>query len=72
MPPLADPGERRGQALLSLTQSTALLVFSNVLGALAHLTSATTTMITCAAIVSAAALTAAFIPAIRTVQQPAS
>lgn len=61
----------RIQALLSLAQSAALLVFNNVLGAVAHLTSATGAMITCASIVSACALAALLVPAIRHASAPA-
>jgi MFS family permease len=55
----------RIQALLSLAQSAALLVFNNVLGAVAHATSAAGAMITCASIVSTCALAALLTPAIR-------
>jgi Major Facilitator Superfamily len=61
----------RIQALLSLAQSAALLVFNNVLGAVAHLTSATGAMITCASIVSACALAALLVPVIRHASAPA-
>jgi hypothetical protein len=61
----------RIQALLGLAQSAALLVFNNVLGAVAHLTSASGAMITCASIVSACALAALLVPAIRHATAPA-
>lgn len=61
----------RIQALLSLAQSAALLVFNNVLGAIAHLTSPAGAMITCAAIVSTCALAALIVPAIRHASTPA-
>ena len=60
----------RIQSLLSLAQSAALLVFNNVLGAVAHLTSATGAMITCASTVSACALAALLVPAIRHASVP--
>jgi len=61
----------RIQALLGLAQSAALLVFNNVLGAVAHLTSASGAMITCASIVSACTLAALLVPAIRHASAPA-
>ena len=61
----------RIQALLSLAQSAALLVCSNVLGAVAHAASATGVMITCASVVSACALAALLVPAIRHASAPA-
>lgn len=60
----------RIQALLSLVQSGALLVFNNVLGAVAHAASATGAMITCASIVGVCALTALLVPTIRHVAAP--
>jgi hypothetical protein len=57
----------RIQALLSLAQSAALLVFNNVLGLIAHAASAADAMITCASAVSACALAALLVPAIRRV-----
>jgi hypothetical protein len=57
----------RIQALLSLAQSAALLVFDNVLGLIAHAASAADAMITCASAVSACALVALLVPAIRRV-----
>lgn len=62
----------RVQALLSLAQSGALLVFNNVLGAVAHVGSATDAMITCAAIVCGCALVAVAVPAIRHVGAPSA
>jgi hypothetical protein len=61
----------RIQALLSLAQSGVLLIFNNVLGAVAHLASATGAMFTCAAIVTACAVTAFLVPAIRDAGTPA-
>jgi len=61
----------RIQALLSLAQSAALLVFNSVLGAVAHAASATGAMITCASVVSACALAALLVPAIRHASAPA-
>jgi hypothetical protein len=55
----------RIQSLLSLAQSAALLVFNNVLGAVAHVASAAGAMITCASIVFACALAAVLVPTIR-------
>lgn len=55
----------RVQALLVLAQSAALLVFNNVLGAVAHVASAAGAMITCASIVFACALVAVLVPTIR-------
>jgi MFS family permease len=55
----------RIQSLLSLTQSSALLVTNNLLGAVAHAASATAAMICCAAVVTLCALVAGFAPAIR-------
>jgi hypothetical protein len=60
----------RIQALLSLAQSAALLVFNNVLGAVAHSISATGAMITCASVVMAGALAALPAPAIRSAAAP--
>jgi MFS family permease len=57
----------RVQALLSLAQSAALLVFNNVLGVVAHVASASDAMITCASIVFACALAAVVVPTIRRV-----
>jgi MFS family permease len=62
----------RIQALLSLAQSAALLVFNNVLGAIAHITSPASAMITCASIVFSCALVAILAPAIRHAGIPAS
>jgi hypothetical protein len=61
----------RIQALLSLAQSAALLVFNNVLGVIAHSASAADAMITCASAVSACALVALLAPAIRRTGPPA-
>jgi MFS family permease len=61
----------RIQALLSLAQSAALLIFNNVLGLVARQASATGAMITCAAMVTACALTALLVPAIRHIGPPA-
>ena len=61
----------RIQAILGLAQSAALLVFNNVLGAVTHLTSAAGAMITCGSIVSACALAALLVPAIRQAGAPA-
>jgi len=60
----------RVQALLSLAQSAALLIFNNVLGVIAHVGSATTAMTTCACVVAACALTALAAPAIRRIGLP--
>ena len=60
----------RVQALLSLVQSGALLVFNNLLGAVAHAASAAGAMITCASIVGVCALIALLVPAIRHVAVP--
>jgi hypothetical protein len=57
----------RIQALLSLAQSAALLVFDNVLGLIARTASAADAMITCASAVGACALVALLVPAIRRV-----
>ncbi len=61
----------RIQALLSLAQSVALLVFNNVLGVIAHSGSAAAAMITCASAVGACALVALLAPAIRHTGLPA-
>ena len=61
----------RIQALLSLAQSAALLVFNNVLGVIAHSASAADAMITCASAVSSCALVALLAPAIRRTGPPA-
>jgi hypothetical protein len=61
----------RVQALLGLAQSAALLAFNNVLGAIAHAASAAGAMITCASVVSACALAALLVPAIRHASAPA-
>jgi hypothetical protein len=61
----------RIQALLSLAQSAALLVFNNVLGVIAHSASAADAMITCASAVSVCALVALLAPAIRHTSPPA-
>jgi MFS family permease len=55
----------RVQALLILVQSAALLVFNNVLGAVAHAASPSWAMITCASVISGCALAAVLVPAIR-------
>ena len=55
----------RVQALLSLAQSGAVLVFYNLLGAIAHADSAAGAMVTCAVIVAACALAAVAAPPIR-------
>jgi MFS family permease len=60
----------RVQALLSLAQSGALLVFNNVLGAIAHAASPSWAMITCASVISACALAALLVPAIRNARPP--
>jgi hypothetical protein len=60
----------RVQALLVLTQSAALLIFNNVLGAVARAASPASAMITCAAVISACALAALLVPAIRRARQP--
>jgi hypothetical protein len=60
----------RIQALLSLAQSGALLIFNNVLGAVAHVASAAGAMITCASIVFGCALVAIAVPTIRRVGAP--
>ena len=60
----------RVQALLVLVQSAALLVFNNVLGAVAHAASPAWAMITCAAVISTCALAALLVPAIRNASQP--
>jgi hypothetical protein len=62
----------RVQALLSLAQSGAVLVFYNVLGAIAHADSATGAMVTCAAVVAVCALVAVLAPAIRRIGLPRS
>jgi len=62
----------RVQALLVLVQSAALLVFNNVLGAVAHVASPTWAMLTCASVISACALAALLVPAIRHAGQRAS
>ena len=54
----------RVQALLVLVQSAALLVFNNVLGAVAHVASPAWAMLTCASVISACALAALLVPAI--------
>jgi MFS family permease len=61
----------RIQALLSLAQSGALLVFNNVLGAVAHVASAAAATLTCAAIVTVCALVAFVVPGIRNASTPA-
>jgi MFS transporter len=60
----------RVQALLSLAQSGAVLVFYNLLGAIAHTDSATGAMLTCAAVVLACALAAVLAPPIRRIGPP--
>jgi MFS family permease len=60
----------RVQALLVLVQSAALLVFNNVLGAVAHAASPAWAMITCASVISACALAALLVPPIRHASQP--
>ncbi|MCW2929582.1 MAG: putative arabinose efflux permease, family [Actinomycetia bacterium] len=60
----------RIQALLSLAQSGVLLAFNNVLGAVAHAASPAAAMITCASAVSACALAALLVPAIRHARSP--
>ena len=60
----------RVQALLGLAQSGALLVFDNVLGAVAHAASPSWAMITCASVISGCALAALLAPAIRTARPP--
>lgn len=55
----------RVQALLSLAQSGALLVFNNVLGAIAQAASPAGAMIVCASVISACAVAALLVPAIR-------
>ncbi len=60
----------RVQALLSLAQSGALLVFNNVLGAIAHAASPSWAMITCASVISACALAALLVPTIRNARPP--
>jgi MFS family permease len=60
----------RVQALLVLVQSAALLVFNNVLGAVAHVASPAWAMIMCSSVVSASALAAILVPAIRHTRQP--
>jgi len=61
----------RVQALLSLAQSGAVLVFYNLLGAIAHADSATGAMVTCAFVVLACALAAVLAPPIRRIGPPA-
>jgi MFS family permease len=60
----------RIQALLTLAQSAALLVFNNVLGAVAHAASPASAMITCASVVTACALSASAVPSIRHARPP--
>lgn len=60
----------RVQALLVLAQSGALLIFNNVLGAVAHAASPDWAMITCASVISACALAALMVPAIRQARPP--
>ena len=60
----------RVQALLVLAQSAALLIFNNVLGAVAHAASPARAMITCASVISACALAALLVPAIRNARPP--
>jgi len=60
----------RVQALLVLVQSGALLVFNNVLGAVAHAASPSWAMITCASVITACALAALLAPAIRDARSP--
>lgn len=60
----------RVQALLILVQSAALLIFNNVLGAVAHVASPAWAMITCASVISAGALAALLVPAIRHARRP--
>jgi MFS family permease len=60
----------RVQALLSLAQSGAVLVFYNLLGAVAHADSATGAMMTCAFVVLACALAAVLAPPIRRIGPP--
>jgi MFS family permease len=60
----------RVQALLSLAQSGAVLVFYNVLGAIAHADSATGAMVTCAFVVLACALAAVLAAPIRRIAPP--
>lgn len=60
----------RVQALLVLVQSAALLIINNVLGAVAHAASPAWAMITCASVISACALAALHMPAIRHARQP--
>jgi MFS family permease len=60
----------RVQALLVLVQSAALLICNNVLGAVAHAASPAWAMTTCASFVSAGALAALLVPAIRHTRQP--
>ena len=62
----------RIQALLSLAQSGALLIFNNVLGAVAHVAPASGVVITCASIVFGCALVAIAVPTIRRVGAPVS
>ncbi|MGH3396468.1 MAG: MFS transporter [Streptosporangiaceae bacterium] len=60
----------RVQALLVLVQSAALLIFNNVLGAVAHAASPASAMITCASVISACALAALLVPPIRHASRP--
>jgi hypothetical protein len=60
----------RVQALLSLAQSGAVLVFYNLLGAIAHADSATGAMVTCAFVVLACALAAVLAAPIRRIVPP--
>lgn len=55
----------RVQALVVLVQSAALLIFNNVLGAVAHVASPAWAMLTCASVISACALAALLVPSIR-------
>jgi hypothetical protein len=60
----------RVQSLLVLAQRAALLIFNNVLGAVAHQASPARAMITCASVISACALAALLMPPIRHARQP--
>jgi hypothetical protein len=62
----------RVQALLSLAQSGAVLIFYNLLGAMAHADSATGALVTCAFVVLVCALATLLATPIRRIRPPGS